>query len=60
MTTNVNNTGVAHLAFRLGGTPFCKNRRAFVTVTDTDRKGYAICKRCEARLAKMRTKKEAA
>lgn len=54
MTTNVNNTAIAHLAFKVGGDAFCKNRRAFATVTDSNRMGYAICKRCEAKVQKMK------
>lgn len=54
MTSNVNNTGIAHLAFRLGGQALCKNRRAFVCVTDANRMGYQICKRCEGILAKAK------
>lgn len=54
MTTNVNNQGIAHLAFRVGGTPLCKKRGAFVTVTDGNHMGYRICKRCEAKMAKMK------
>lgn len=54
MTSNVCNRGIAHLAFRIGGQPICKSRRAHISVTADDTKGYQICKRCEASLAKMR------
>lgn len=59
MSSNVKNTGIAHLAFRVGGTPFCKSHRGHIVVTADDRKGYPICKRCEAALAKMRARSAA-
>lgn len=52
-TSNVRNGGIAHLAFRTGGDPFCKSYRAHMVVTSDNRMGYPICKRCEAKLAKM-------
>lgn len=45
--------GIAHLAFRAGGEPFCKSRRACASVTPDNQHGYQICKRCEAKAKKM-------
>lgn len=53
MTTNVRNQGIAHLAFKAGGDPFCKSRRAHIVVAIDNRGGWPICKRCEAKAAKM-------
>src|SRR5271170_7769815 len=58
MTTNVNNQGIAHLAFRIGGQPLCKNRNAFVTVTPDNHMGYRICKRCEAKVTKSEARRQ--
>jgi len=57
MTSNVHNRGIAHLSFRLGGTPFCKARRAHVVVTVINTMGYQICKRCAAKAEKMQAGK---
>lgn len=56
MTTNVNNRGIVHLAHKAGGTPFCKARRAHMSYTPAaaEAQGYPICKRCAAKLVKMR------
>ena len=60
MTTNVRNQGIAHLAFRAGGTPFCNSRRAhIVCATEDAGKWGALCKRCEAKLQKMHDRKAA-
>ena len=56
MTSNVNNTGIAHLAFRAGGEPFCKNRRPHACVTVGEQRGYRICKRCVAKWEKMQSR----
>lgn len=56
MTSNVNNQGIFHLAYRSGGDPFCKARRAHMTCTpaNAEAHNYAVCKRCAAKLEKMR------
>jgi hypothetical protein len=51
---NVRNGGIAHLAFEAGGLPFCRTRGAHASVTDAKRNGWDICRRCEAKLAKMK------
>lgn len=53
MTSNVRNQGIAHLAFKAGGDPFCKSRRAHIVVAIADRAGWPICKRCAAKAEKM-------
>ena len=54
MTTNVRNQCIAHLAFRAGGAPFCKSRRAHIVVAVADASKWGcICKRCAAKAAKM-------
>jgi hypothetical protein len=58
MTSNVHNQGIAHLAFRAGGVPFCRSRRAHLSVTIENAAGWTICKRCAAKLAKMQTNKQ--
>lgn len=53
MTSNVSNQGIAHAAFRAGGEPLCKSRRAhFTCSTETFRTISGQCKRCIAKLAK--------
>jgi hypothetical protein len=55
MTSNVRNQGIAHLAFRAGGAPFCKSRRAHIVCTVEDSaKWDPICKRCKMKAATMR------
>lgn len=49
-----NGHGIAHLSFQLGGRPFCKAPNACASVTPTDTMGYQICKRCAAKLVKMK------
>lgn len=53
-TSYTNNQGIAHLSFRIGGEPFCKNRRPFACVTVENTLGYQICKRCKAKADKMK------
>lgn len=54
MTSNVRNQGIAHLAFRAGGEPFCKSRRAHIVCTIADAgKWPAICKRCKMKAATL-------
>ena len=61
MTSNVSNQGIAHLAFKAGGQPFCKSRRAHITVAVADRGAWGrICARCAARADKMQARREAA
>jgi hypothetical protein len=58
MTTNVHNSGIAHLAFFAGGKPFCSSRRAHIVCAAEDAfKWPVICKRCEAKLQKMHNRK---
>lgn len=53
MTSNVNNTGIAHASFTVGGAPLCKSRRAhFCLPVDKFRNDTKKCKRCAAKLAK--------
>ena len=53
MTTNVSNQGIAHLAFKAGGQPFCKTRRAHIVIAYSDRASWPrICARCDAKAAK--------
>lgn len=51
MTSNVRNRGTAHLAFRAGSIPFCKNRKAHIVVAVEDRAKWepGICARCAAK-----------
>jgi hypothetical protein len=54
MTSNVNNQGIAHLAFKAGGQPFCKSRRAHIVIAHADRAAWdRICTRCAAKADKM-------
>jgi hypothetical protein len=54
MTTNVRNQGIAHLAFRAGGAPFCKSRRAHIVCAIEDAEKWpVICKRCKMKAATM-------
>lgn len=52
--SNVHNQGIAHLAYRLGGFAFCKTRTGHIIVTPENTMGYQVCKRCAAKLEKMR------
>lgn len=59
MTSNVRNQGIAHLAFRAGGVPFCKSTRAhIVCAVEEAAKWGAICKRCATKSATMRQRLE--
>lgn len=68
MTSNVRNQSIAHLAFKAGGQPFCKSRRAHIVCSADDASKWGtICKRCAAKAAKRaeasarsRTRAEAA
>lgn len=60
MTSNVHNQGIAHLAFRAGGEPFCKSRRAHIVVACSNREAWGrICARCAAKAAKMQERQAA-
>lgn len=57
MTSNVRNQGIAHLAFKVGGQPLCKSRRAHICVAIADRGNWGtICKRCAAKADAMAAK----
>jgi hypothetical protein len=58
MTSWRNDQRIAHLAYKAGGKPFCGSRRAQFSVTVANRGNWAICKRCEARLAKMQARNQ--
>lgn len=47
---------IAHLSHKIGGYPFCKSKFACATVTPDNTLGYQICKRCAARLEKMKNR----
>lgn len=56
MTTNVNNQAIAHLAFKAGGEPLCKSRRAHISISIADRASWGrICARCAAKADKMKS-----
>lgn len=52
------NRGIDHLAHRAGGRPLCNKRNAImssaIATVDANPDNYVVCKRCAAKLAKMR------
>lgn len=52
------NQGIMHAAFKTGGQPLCRSRRAHMSVcVEQFRTDQKQCKRCAASLAKMDAKR---
>lgn len=53
--SNVNNSGIDHLALNAGGRPFCKNDKAHMSIATRDSTpDHRICKRCATKWSQMR------
>lgn len=53
--SQVYNQGIAHISFQAGGHPFCKSMTAHIVCAVADAHTEPrLCKRCEAKLEKMR------
>lgn len=60
MTSNVSNQGIAHLSFRAGTTPFCRSRRAHITVATENAESWPrLCARCAKAWEAMKAKARA-
>jgi len=53
------NQGIMHAAYKTGGEPFCKTRRAVMSVNIEEFRTtvWTPCKRCTAKVAKLDAKK---
>ena len=55
-TSGLNNRGIMHLSWSVGGQPLCGSRRALMSTTPDRSQGWTICRRCEARLSRSKAK----
>ena len=54
------NTGIMHLAYKPGARPYCNTRRAIMSTTPSEAKGWTrICIKCASNFAAMKARQAA-